>query len=1783
MAKLIEIVITAIERASPAFRRVEREIDRLRDKERRGNAELARGQADVTRTLKAQESAYRDMGTVRARSVLELGREIAANRRLRGEQGASSRALRDDTEFQDRTLRRLRGIREQLQRFQERGIDLNERERESLRRLVEEERQLNVAIRLRAVGTRIVQERLFDPGEEVVARRRRRIRGVTEGGRAIDVTRPSLARDVREAVRAFDDLGEAEERAIDRLLRLRGAAVNIGKDLRATSESLDALLVQNDEHVRSLTQAFKNLDQAALPAFRRVRDNALAERIREVADEERHATFEAERFRKEIDLLEARRLPVSQDLVDLEAAFRRNAEGAQALRQTLQTIKDADFDNRSLRTLGERMSSLRPVIAAVDKEMNRLSADVDRARFESTGLGRLERSIRSIFPNFRAFSLSVQESTERLDRHQGAVLRALDADDKFAFALQRLLRFLIVLLQILPAIAAVVGVLIGAIDALVGGLAALAGALLQVTGVAAALPGIFAAAAGAIGSFRLAFGSGIADVKTAFGTIVRLQDQAAENEVRNTERVRDAQEALVRAREDNAQQLQDLERNLRDTTLRNREQEQDAEQRIADTRLRVSEALQAAEERLADLRKRSAILQREIEEDLATNRAELAALRIAGADPASIAAAAGRVRAAERRKALFEVSDEAKAVERAERDKNRIRRDGERDIARAIEQRRRLVRDNAKQEQRAAEQLNRARIDGVRRVAEAERNLNIAREQAAGTLRDPLKALEPIQARVVSRLVEMRQRWLDLLEATRHRGFDAFLGFLDAIDERTPEIARTVGGFADAVVRAGDAFVTRFVRDPANFARINALFEAGIPLVDRFGEAVGNVVDALLRIGDAARRTGFTDAIAGGFFRATERLDEFVARIDGAGGALEGFLTRARRTAGLLVRSLGNVGLALLNVLNVAEPFGTTLLESFERFTLGIRQFTESTAGRASLRSYFADVIPVFRQLVGLGEAVVETFFRIGHALTRPPAGGGEPFLTRIIEVLRDSFLPFLERFIVKATVEFGPVLLTFFRDFGVVLEHLVAENGPIAILIKLADGVLRAFQKLGPQALRLGLLLVTVAPVVFRLTGILSKLIAIVFLGGSRFDKLTGEMVVFGGIIPNIIRAIGALLKGTGSLAALGASLGGVRTALFLIVVFWPQVRRALDAIGEAFSRLLDLLGPLGDALRAIGDLIGVNDPLGFAIAAVVILKLATNFGKVRTAANDLGKALLALRARILLLELSSGTALAGLLGRLRVLLPLLARFGGPIAATLLVGTQLEGRKEGESFFSFGPMIRNFENAKREATGFVRWWEEHVSFPIQRSFGLEPLKPKTGIEAWLDDQLRQLSAKEDRFRRLGGNMSEALIEGILRGVRDAPGLVPWVRGNLDDALRVVDEKRAAFESAFQSLSDKALRAFDVLRGGVLTPAEREQRRRRRVEDVEDINRAVRDAQQRVEATGAGVSLEGTDRQRLTRIRAAMKGETGERLAALEDLQRAVRQKQDFFLGEAAVRERKAQDEKTEAERNNFQARLQALQTSLETGNLKIGEFNDKAVALLGTFLGDWESAGTQLGTALVTGIQSSLSEVSIAGAGFLDTIKLQVLRLSFPGKLTLQDFVTAMGRLPYPWEAAMLNLGSVPARVPGAGAPSTFLPVETITGIVADVEETVDEVITRRKKKKTKASFGQRKAAGGAVWGGVEGAAVPILAHVGEWVLNREQQDRLARAMGGWRKARDFLFTRTTPTMSFQLGGIVPTPVVALSGGGNGVTQNVLINTSSPTVDVDYVARVLESRMSRF
>lgn len=166
-------------------------------------------------------------------------------------------------------------------------------------------------------------------------------------------------------------------------------------------------------------------------------------------------------------------------------------------------------------------------------------------------------------------------------------------------------------------------------------------------------------------------------------------------------------------------------------------------------------------------------------------------------------------------------------------------------------------------------------------------------------------------------------------------------------------------------------------------------------------------------------------------------------------GALTAFFVRTASVARGLWSVLSDVGVALFNVGResgaLAGMMGTGIADAAAEF----RAFTESVEGKASIKQFFADAIPVITELGLLIRDAVKMFGSLA----------GEESLAPIISQIRTDVLPAMGALATGITTNLGPAfvdLFTAFLEFSNVLSFnpLITAVGMFADLARAVTGV---------------------------------------------------------------------------------------------------------------------------------------------------------------------------------------------------------------------------------------------------------------------------------------------------------------------------------------------------------------------------------------------------------------------------------------------------------------------------------------------------------------------------------------------------------------------------------------------------------------------------------------------------------------------------------------------------------------------------------------------------------
>jgi hypothetical protein len=824
-------------------------------------------------------------------------------------------------------------------------------------------------------------------------------------------------------------------------------------------------------------------------------------------------------------------------------------------------------------------------------------------------------------------------------------------------------------------------------------------------------------------------------------------ERVTETRLRGVRQERDAMDELHKTRRTNSEQEADAERSLHRLRRTNREQERDIERDIAQEKLRVLEAVKAAEDKLKDLQKRNAILQQELDRESANARASFAGLQAEGASPEQLARAEQHIIATSLNQKLFAVSKEKNEEKKAAEEVAKAKKSGDGRLLELQERRRRLIRDNAEQEadaerslarlkrdneeqeQSAAKKLAQLRIDNVNELRDAEQNLarvratNVkqirdaeerlvaARRRAAGEVGDPFENLTATETRIVKSLLNIKDAWDKLTASTRERGERLFERALSFLSENLPHLAAQANRFSDVFLDFGEKLFDRVITDPATMRTFNGLLDDGVQIMRRWSDVAFDASKNILRIADSARP--LTRFVSERFAEVGDSINRALERAATPDTTGESSMDRFFRDTGLvvddLVSALENLGAALIDVLQIAKPFGEVLIDDFRKWTEGVRDFTESMEGQNSIRTFFEDADPVFRSLINLAEEAAKAFFGVGRALIRPAEGGGKNLVVETIDGLAES-MPKLQKFIVEATQKNGPALMNFLRQFGKIIGDLVGAGGVFSLFLGVLGEVMGLFNSIPDPLRRFILTFFTLGRVITRVAASFGglKLALAGLLGKGGFGlllaRLGGPWTLFvtalislPGVLDKVMAAfngLSAVLEKFFGIIGLNSdtssSLGSLTTGILALTAFSKPARTAVLGLFGALGKLLTLRKAAagGSLLSSLADLSGVRKAKDFFTKGRTVTR-GTEMGVevTETLPSRLTKVRDALRGAATAAR-STGTAIGRTVSRLLAFARLTTLVSGLSRAfVVLKGAFIAFRAVTVAFFATNPL----------------------------------------------------------------------------------------------------------------------------------------------------------------------------------------------------------------------------------------------------------------------------------------------------------------------------------------------------------------------------------------------------------------------------------------------------------------------------------------------------------------
>ena len=421
---------------------------------------------------------------------------------------------------------------------------------------------------------------------------------------------------------------------------------------------------------------------------------------------------------------------------------------------------------------------------------------------------------------------------------------------------------------------------------------------------------------------------------------------------------------------------------------------------------------------------------------------------------------------------------------------------------------------------------------------------------------DPFADLTASQKKFAQYLVTLRPKLMELREASAA----AFLPPLqNAVETVVSKVFPTLKvGLADlggAMGRASETFANALA-SPDNLALLGKFFRNSVPVIEKFGDAMGSAFGGLLAILAAAQP--LTERFTSWVADSAEKFEKWAK--DGLeSGSLTSFYNLAGDVASRLGAAFKSVFDGINNIMDAAFPGGDVtkgaggvLLTWIGKITTGFEQFTSS--------STFATWLEQTTRTATVALSTIGDFLGIMLDIA------AEPELQQFWEIIRQAVDPI--RSIFRDGVQASPAFARLFVSIANVLEvlsdsvALTIFMDTLALIFEIIEDMLTALKPFIEQIGRFhaAILAVTAVLFLFRkagmvLFGVLEKMA--MTLGGfgrtafSATASLTAMKLRFGDLQrQTFVNTIGmtkmqaAVARSQAAMSNLGSSIWGIARA---------------------------------------------------------------------------------------------------------------------------------------------------------------------------------------------------------------------------------------------------------------------------------------------------------------------------------------------------------------------------------------------------------------------------------------------------------------------------------------------------------------------------------------------------------------------------------------------------------------------------------------------------------------
>lgn len=429
-----------------------------------------------------------------------------------------------------------------------------------------------------------------------------------------------------------------------------------------------------------------------------------------------------------------------------------------------------------------------------------------------------------------------------------------------------------------------------------------------------------------------------------------------------------------------------------------------------------------------------------------------------------------------------------------------------------------------------------------------------------------------------------------------------FVGLSDGIEKlrNTGVIQRGLGLMADQLNGLARA-VLNYVNSKEGVATLNQFFKNNAKVFGALSKVAVPFLDGFLRLVNALSPAAIR--LAGNITDVAKSFDKWTKGA-GFGKRIDDAMKGAAKTAGKLWTILGNLGSALMNIFNAANPSTNNFLDMLIQVTQRFEDWTKSVGGQNTIAKWADAANEMMKQVGHTMEAIWPVIVKLADPRV----------FSNFLQTLEGAFkilnkLP-LEQMVnafIKVSDALQPVSSFFLAviiagaAFNIMIGSIIGQMGGLFSVIskivqfKIITNILKnSGGGAGEAAKKVGLLgraWELLLRIFNRMKGAFTKVLGFFGKSGassgeaaSKVGRLSSAFSKFAPLLEGIAKFAGFV----GLIVWIGILIAKSKDLQSKLGELWDSIKGVFSQLGESFAEIGTALKPLAPAAKATGKALG-------------------------------------------------------------------------------------------------------------------------------------------------------------------------------------------------------------------------------------------------------------------------------------------------------------------------------------------------------------------------------------------------------------------------------------------------------------------------------------------------------------------------------------------------------------------------------------------------------------------